>query len=406
MRVQIDEHAQVAHGGPPFIIWHRLYIFMFEEALRQINSNITLPYWDMTIDKRLPDAAISNIWTEDFIGNGFGRITNGIFKGWSHDRGFVERYLGNNDELPSMETVVNVLHYPFTKLEVVHNKSHSFVGGDMRDASVSASDPVFWLLHTFYDLVWDYFLKEKAGFGKDITQLYPSDDIYPLNRSISLIPVTIKQAIELNILLSKYVYTFSPQPACKLNKQGCTSQYLTCLNEQCVPSSRDCNEGPATDNYCKYYKCTESWTIVPLNISISYSNDGQLCESPCNNASPINLYSHGFRQMTIYLNSTVSEVYVEAVLEMFTSFEDIAVMDSCSNECDAYCLVNDKYEQCYKVKLSEGYEHNIIPSISGSKDNNRKSKTRKSNARSNLIFKCSSSSGSSSSSSKNSSMTK
>ncbi|XP_036356811.1 tyrosinase-like protein 1 isoform X2 [Octopus sinensis] len=385
-----DEHSQVAHGGPTFIIWHRLYLSMFEEALRQINSNLTIPYWDVTIDERLPDAALSNIWTEDFMGNGFGRIKNGIFKDWSHDRGFVQRYLGNNDDLPTMEMLLSVLHYPFTKLELVHNRSHAFVGGDMQDSSVSPSDPVFWILHSFYDLVWDYFLKEKARPGKDITQMYPSDDIYPLNRSICVIPVTIKQAIELSVLLSKYVYTYSPQPACKLNKQGCTSQYLTCLNEQCVPSSRDCNEGTVTDNYCKHFHCQGNWSVVPLSISISYSNERQRCKVPCNNASPINLYSNGFRQMTIYLNSTVSEVYVEAVVEMLTSFQDIAVMDSCSNECDAYCLVNDKYERCYKLTVSEVYVHNIIPvkHFSDSKDNGRKSKTRNSNARRDLLFKC------------------
>lgn len=286
-----------------------------------------------------------------------------------------------------METLRRVLHYPFTKLELVHNNSHTFVGGDMRDSSVSPSDPVFWLLHTFYDMVWEYFLNENARFGEDITQLYPSDEIYPLNRSISLIPVTIKQALKLNILLSKYIYTFSPQPQCQLNNLGCTSQYLTCINKQCVPSFRECNEGPVTDNYCKYFKCKANWRVVPLDITLSFTNKKQLCETPCNNAFPINIYSSGFKQMTIYLNSTLSEVYVEAILEMFTSLHDIVVADSCLNQCDAYCLVNGKYERCYELTIPEEHEHNMFLN-SSSKDNSRNITTENSIPSSNLLFIC------------------
>ena len=39
-----------------FLAWHRYYIYKFESELRNINSNLSLPYWDWTDDTIFDDS--------------------------------------------------------------------------------------------------------------------------------------------------------------------------------------------------------------------------------------------------------------------------------------------------------------------------------------------------------------
>src|SRR5680860_1625945 len=39
-----------AHRGPAFFAWHREYVRRFEADLRAIDSTVSLPYWDWSID--------------------------------------------------------------------------------------------------------------------------------------------------------------------------------------------------------------------------------------------------------------------------------------------------------------------------------------------------------------------
>src|SRR5688572_2629658 len=34
------------HGDPRFLPWHRAYLYYFELALQDIDSDVTLPWWD------------------------------------------------------------------------------------------------------------------------------------------------------------------------------------------------------------------------------------------------------------------------------------------------------------------------------------------------------------------------
>ena len=53
-----------AHQGPAFLPWHRECLRRFELNLQAVDSTVTLPYWDWTIDN-LPT---SSIWNDDFMG--------------------------------------------------------------------------------------------------------------------------------------------------------------------------------------------------------------------------------------------------------------------------------------------------------------------------------------------------
>jgi tyrosinase len=70
------------HGGPLFLPWHRLFLVLFEDALREVSGNkdITVPYWDWT------DAqSTASVFQDDFMGGngnpdeGFA-VTSGPFR--------------------------------------------------------------------------------------------------------------------------------------------------------------------------------------------------------------------------------------------------------------------------------------------------------------------------------------
>jgi tyrosinase len=54
-----------AHMQPSFLPWHRLFLLMFEDALRAASGNaaVTIPYWDWT-----DDASTVSVFADDFMG--------------------------------------------------------------------------------------------------------------------------------------------------------------------------------------------------------------------------------------------------------------------------------------------------------------------------------------------------
>ena len=53
-------HMQMAHGGPMYLPWHREYVLLLENAMRDtIGKNVTIPYWDFT-DPESTDSTFAN----------------------------------------------------------------------------------------------------------------------------------------------------------------------------------------------------------------------------------------------------------------------------------------------------------------------------------------------------------
>lgn len=55
-----------AHMGPAFLPWHRAYLWLFEQQLREIDPSVTLPYWDWTVDREID----AYLWQDDLLGGG------------------------------------------------------------------------------------------------------------------------------------------------------------------------------------------------------------------------------------------------------------------------------------------------------------------------------------------------
>jgi len=177
----MDRNA--AHRGPTFLPWHREYLRRFELELQAIDSSVSIPYWDWTVD----NSPSSSIWNNDLLG-GDGQGSNDVVQDgpFAHNTGnwnlsidgpALRRTLGRNSPpLPTTGQVNDCLAVtPYdsspwntssnqnssfrNRLEgwrgpgAIHNRGHVWVGGSMLPGS-SPNDPAFFLHHCNVDRLW------------------------------------------------------------------------------------------------------------------------------------------------------------------------------------------------------------------------------------------------------------
>src|SRR5690606_17589189 len=75
-----------------FLAWHRVIVFEVEQALQEINPELSMPYWNTTIYQSPTDA----LWDEDFLGS--------FDAAWELDRD-----LGADNRLPTPTELNNLL---------------------------------------------------------------------------------------------------------------------------------------------------------------------------------------------------------------------------------------------------------------------------------------------------------
>lgn len=174
-----------SHGGPAFLPWHRQFLLEFEDTLRQVNPNVTVPYWDFTVDNQ----ATSSLWRPEFLGGNGDPNDNGIVKDGPFQQGDWKLQFDGPDLrrnfgvlLPTLPTAADVsaalgvpqydafpydvgspldesfrnnlegFNHPTGEAEL-HNRVHLWIGGSMA-IIYSPNDPIFWLLHANIDRVW------------------------------------------------------------------------------------------------------------------------------------------------------------------------------------------------------------------------------------------------------------
>src|SRR5258708_11622429 len=69
----IHKNAHLAgvevHGGPGFVPWHRELCNRLEELLREVDSDLSLHYWDFSTDPRDTSGGRANLFTSNFMGS-------------------------------------------------------------------------------------------------------------------------------------------------------------------------------------------------------------------------------------------------------------------------------------------------------------------------------------------------
>lgn len=194
-----------AHMAAAFGPWHRWFMLLFEQELQQIHPEVTMPYWDWTVDQ----GADAYLWSDDFMG-GEGDpddrwiLKSGPFRQGAWQLGFIDpksldqdgtiydlqRHFGvyisggqQTTRLPYAQEIADALSLPTYDVDPWddhsdpavsfrnnlegfryaddgsrlpsenHNRVHNWIGGAMSEGA-SPNDPVFWLHHSMVDLIY------------------------------------------------------------------------------------------------------------------------------------------------------------------------------------------------------------------------------------------------------------
>ena len=144
-----------------FLPWHRAYLYRLEQALQDRVPGVTLPWWDWTTTREVPEA---------YAAEEVGRQPNTLFTTRTlvteadrrEGRPVIEEtFRGSTDPslLPTADKLTDVLAEPnfvvfSDALEDLHDDVHGSVNGTMGDVAYAAFDPIFWAHHCMIDRVW------------------------------------------------------------------------------------------------------------------------------------------------------------------------------------------------------------------------------------------------------------
>lgn len=156
-----------AHLTDGFLPWHREYLLMMEDALRSVSPEtncLAIPFWDWTVDAANPMASI--VWRDDYfggngvdVGNGKKCVRSGPFAWSVLGNDCLQRDLNGAGFFATREEILNTIasndnYRDFSRaLELFHDTVHRFIGGTMV-LDNSADEPLFFLHHSFIDMLW------------------------------------------------------------------------------------------------------------------------------------------------------------------------------------------------------------------------------------------------------------
>ncbi|ORX84628.1 Di-copper centre-containing protein, partial [Basidiobolus meristosporus CBS 931.73] len=196
-----------AHNVPCFFPWHRKYIREFELALQSIDSSITLPYWDWSLDSQAPETSL--IFTPEYYGSSGESpcIEEGHFKGWQMsvpkphclkrqwNRGKKISALYPPELLSKIITGAKSYNEFRVAIEAApHALVHVNIGGETGDIGTmwSPNDPLFWSHHAFVDKIWADFqflnpvlAHDYGGFNSNNVSVSADEEVIPFGITVA-----------------------------------------------------------------------------------------------------------------------------------------------------------------------------------------------------------------------------
>jgi Common central domain of tyrosinase len=150
------------HGSPGFLTWHRAYMAVYEDALRSIRPNVSLPYWNWSSGPTtgVPAACASPTYVDrngDTVPNPLfaGPIAAAAGGGTTSRRPDIATTTFGDLATGAQSAMANGDFAMFeSQLNGVHGSVHVRVGGNMGSVATAGFDPIFYLHHGNVDRLW------------------------------------------------------------------------------------------------------------------------------------------------------------------------------------------------------------------------------------------------------------
>jgi len=176
VKIQMD-HFDDTQDTALYFPFHRKLLLEFENELRKISPNVTLPYWDWSWDSQAPAASL--IFQPTYLGgNGSGVdwvVRDGRFANWTvyypgphflqrrfndgariwplSSRDIIQRILSSSRALEELRQ--SLVYTPIGRV-------HVGIGGDMA-TKAAPNDPIYWLHMAFVDKLWNDWQQQRPG---------------------------------------------------------------------------------------------------------------------------------------------------------------------------------------------------------------------------------------------------
>lgn len=163
-------HLGMINGTSAYLPWYRRCLWELENELRKIKPNVTIPYWDWSLDSQSPEKSV--VFSTEFFGAAapegscvYGDLIKGIEcvkRVWKED---TVPSLPSPDVLRILTRLSTNFEDFSTRLETLQGMVQIAIGGfqnspegtkPLGDLSGinAANDPLFWLIVAFTDKLW------------------------------------------------------------------------------------------------------------------------------------------------------------------------------------------------------------------------------------------------------------
>jgi tyrosinase len=163
-----QKSTPTVHGNAKFLLWHRYFLWTFEDLLRQeCGFEAPLPFFNEAkyAGKFQSSDLFSPAWLGSLLVHGncvtdgqFANMANNIGPGTHNTRHCLSRNGDESKTANTRQSITDACNARLTYADMAacteggtHAWGHNGVGAVMQDVYGSPSDPIFWLHHAYID---------------------------------------------------------------------------------------------------------------------------------------------------------------------------------------------------------------------------------------------------------------